>query len=412
MNERLTTFSQVRNKLKSTDKNSCLTPKQFDIDSQLYDGYTINNIVELQRQIGTISKYGVIYQTSVDDIPMAAKLVPNDPDNKKEVELNFAISYHIMRPQLSRHFLLCYKSFHCRKLSTELPANIQATDYYVTLNELATGDLFSLCIKKTNHGSYSINTRFLNDSALVLDTIFQCIFSIATFHKLGWVHQDSHHGNFLYTKSDETPGYYHYVILGKDFYLKNSGYTMMLYDFGLAEPYTFREPKYYSVYHERFDNSSYDQSNKSLKFKYDYYDYRIMLSKFFSSNGYYPYLASAIKPFIVDLFNLTNPNKYRKEDRMIQDMLDIIINKCPIKGIITTTLPTGETIINATKPYIIDDTLRSKMPKKIYHKSNNTSAFHSAPLPSPHQYLFTSSFQSVPNKFTPKSSPKSFPKTS
>jgi hypothetical protein len=402
MDARIEVFNQVRQAVKSIDKNSCLIPKEFDIDSQLYDGYTIDNIIDLYLQIGSPSKYGIIYKASINDFSMAAKLIPNNSDNKKEVELNIAISYHILKQQLSRHFLFSYKSFHCRKLNNTLPSNIKVTDYYVTLNELASGDVYSLCVKKTNFGSFSINTNFLSDSSLVLNIIYQCLLSIATFHKLGWVHQDCHLGNFLYHKTVDNPtGYYHYIILGKDYYMKNCGYTVMIYDFGHAQPYTFSEPYYYHLYDEKFSASS-----TSRKFLYDYYDYRNMLNLFCYPGTFYNYLPSSIKSHIHSLSDLTSPNKYRSEDKLIKDMLKLMTSN----GIICESLPADKTIINTGKPYIIDDTIKSKMPKNIYHKGAKKQ-FTSAPMPSSLSIQTPESFHSVPNRFTPRSSPGSFPKT-
>jgi hypothetical protein len=412
MEERIAVFQQVRQALKPVHKNSCLTQKEFDIDSQLSIGYTIDDIVDLEIQIGTPSKYGVIYKASVRNLsantllPMAAKLMPNDSDNKKEVELNVAISYHILKPQISRHFLLCYKSFHCRKLSTRLPSKIHATDYYVTLNELASGDVHSLCIKKNNFGSFSYNTSFLNDSPLLLNIIYQCLLSIATFHKMGWVHQDCHLGNFLYHKTTDTQGYYHYVILGKDYYLKNCGYTMMIYDFGHAQPYTFSEPYYYHFYDEKFDESPPSRSHKSRKFLYDYYDYRNMLDQFCYPGRFSHYIQSSTKAHLIAISDLTAPNKYRSEDKLIKDMLKLMTSS----GIMHESLADNKTIINAGKPYIIDDSLKTKMPKDIYHKASKKS-FASAPMPSSLSINTPDFFNSVPIQFTPKSSPRSFPKS-
>jgi predicted unusual protein kinase regulating ubiquinone biosynthesis (AarF/ABC1/UbiB family) len=50
---------------------------------------------------------------------------------------------------------------------------------------------------------------------------------------MGYVHRDTHYGNFLYQTNTEK-GYYHYIFNGKSYYLKSCPYNIMIYDFGFA----------------------------------------------------------------------------------------------------------------------------------------------------------------------------------
>jgi len=77
--------------------------------------------------------------------------------------------------------------------------------------------------------------ELLKNNELIMNLLFQTFISIGTFHNIaGYVHRDTHHGNFLYQKNNDE-GYYEYSLNGKSYYLKSCGYNIMIYDFGLSE---------------------------------------------------------------------------------------------------------------------------------------------------------------------------------
>jgi hypothetical protein len=357
LNERIRYFNYVQNFLKKIPKTSCLTKKREDTGAQQQEGFTINNVVYLEKKIGRDSKYGVIYKTSVKDMlgrfPIAAKLMEDGEDNRREILLNTEISNKILKNKLSRHFLLCYKSFICRQHTDQVPVSLINKDYHITLNELAIGDLWNLC--RPSKGHYNI--RFLENDALVLNIILQCLLSVATFHKLGYVHQDCHGGNFLYTKTADTTGYYRYRILGKDYFVKNCGINMMIYDFGLSEQYTGITPLYYDHYDAEFNNMLFDQDNNTNRpFIYDYYDYRNMLRTFWKECCYNS-MSYDGQDFMDILMGLTAPNKFHSEDDLIRSICNLFMSdECPDTKIFLDALPDGEKVLNI-RPYIIDDTI-------------------------------------------------------
>jgi hypothetical protein len=353
LNERIKYFNYVQKYLKSMDDNSCLTPKIFEDDAQLNDGYTIQNVIDFEKQMGSRSNYGVIYRTSVKDMlgrfPIASKLYQLNEDNLKEVQLNQVVSNNFVKNKLSRHFLLSYKSFICNSGDYNVPAVIKNKRYIISLNELAAGDLFAL-IRSSR--------TFYRKYDLMLNIILQCLLSIATFHKAGWIHQDCHPGNFLYQTNTDTAGYYHYLILGKHYYLKNCGYTMMIYDFGLAEPIktmNTKRPKYYDHYDKKFSTST------NAPFFYDHYDYKIMLSTF-NTKSFIRELPQNIADFVTSIISVTDmPNKFQNENDLLHSLCHLFTNQNPIPNIFVDALPPGEKIINV-KPYIIDDTLETFVP--------------------------------------------------
>lgn len=355
ISERIKYYNYVRAHLKKIGlikSNACL--------EKTATGFTIDNKINLTKQIGSKSVYGVIYETSVQKMlrkyPIATKLMKLNADNIKEARLNDAISSNIVKHKLSRHFVLCYKYYKCMeyyKYDNRVPHAIQDSQYIIALNEHVSGDLLSL---------FKHNDIIFEDDAIILNLILQCLLSIATFHKLGWIHQDCHPGNFLFLLTDDTAGHYHYKILGKDYYLKNCGYTLMIYDFGLAEKNNGFRPKYYSHYDTRF-------KQQEVEFKYDFYDYKNIMS-YLDIGQYNHKLSWNIRTFVRQIINMTVPNQFNTEDELITAICQHFTDKCPITGMFTNVLP-DDKLVNI-KPYIIDDSLIDLLPSAL-----------ASPVPSP-----------------------------
>ena len=197
--------------------SDCLEKKTFNGEN----GYTIRNIINLERKIGSKSRYGTIYLTSVPNLlgvyPIATKIMKNDNDNIGEVNLMTTITNKIILKKLSRHFLIIFGSCTCTKRIAEKLR-------LISINELANGDLRMLINSK----------EFLMDTEVLLNSLFQTYISIASFQNLvGYIHKDAHYGNFLYQLNNEM-GYYHYVFDGKDYYLKACKYNIIIFDYGFA----------------------------------------------------------------------------------------------------------------------------------------------------------------------------------
>ena len=337
LDKRVQYFKYVRDFLKNINQKACLKPKDFnDSKGQVISGYTIDNIIDLEKQIGTKSEYGVIYRTSVKNMlgkaPIATKLTPINIENKKEIDINVKISKGIVRPKLSRHFLLTYKAFECEKRDIQVPKIVMNTKYYITLNELAHGDLASL----------SENEDYLRNNDLVLNIATQALLSIMTFHNLGYIHHDCHWGNFLYHMTEDKSGYYHYKIYNKDYYLKNCGYTLMIYDFGLCEKYASKT-KYLKNYMVR----DYERILQAFQNKTD--------------KGWCKppnLVSSGISTFINNLQTeiIRSPAYQNNHIDINNNVILKHLLQLPVKNIFVNVLPAGAKIINDS-PYIIDETL-------------------------------------------------------
>lgn len=213
------------NFLKKESLKQCLTV--------LVNKFSIcDNKIILEKPIGTKSKYGAVYmgrantQNPQNSIETAIKVMPINEKNKLELDILKKCTKFFVNKKTS-HFPIIYNSFQCNNSNDNklLPSIINKTDYYIYLNELASGDL-KMFMKQ---GQNSKNYR------LLINTLIQVFISILTFHKkIKYCHNDSHYGNFLYHKI-KPGGYIKYKIDGKYYYLENMGYLWVIWDFGLSD---------------------------------------------------------------------------------------------------------------------------------------------------------------------------------
>ena len=220
-------YLQLR--LKNINDTDCLDSKIFKDGKK---GYTIKNIIDLVKQIGTKSVYGVIYLSNIKEslggFSIVSKVMAPTKDNLKEIKLMREITDKLLLTKKTKHFAAVHKHAYCKRDTlTDYNKNkiIMPNKFkLVSINELAHGDLKTLIFDKK---------VALNDE-LMLNILYQVFISIATFQNIvGYVHNDAHYGNFLYQINNEK-GYYEYEFNGKKYYLKACGYNMIIYDFGLS----------------------------------------------------------------------------------------------------------------------------------------------------------------------------------
>ncbi len=214
-------ITEVKRLVKGIKNGDCVEPKKFGV----VDGYTVRNIINLEKRIGTESAYGVIYLTKIagasDNYKIASKLFKDSTGNKKEIKVMDYLTKEILLKQKSRHFLALYNNSLCKDKALKDKLRL------LSINELAHGDLKGLVENK----------NVMSNDTIVVNMFLQVMISIATFQKTTSLHHaDCHYGNFLFQKNIEK-GHYHYKCEGEDYYLPASDYTMMIYDFGLAKNY-------------------------------------------------------------------------------------------------------------------------------------------------------------------------------
>jgi hypothetical protein len=211
------------------------------------EGYTVNEVVNLEKKIGSDSVFGSIYLTSMPSLlgtyPIASKVMASSINNESETKMNKWITEKLITKKQSKHFVMMYKSTRCvphnsKDKNVSEDKNISSKEQLVNYNELCNGDLSSL-----------MKTDDKNDEMLMINIAYQVLIAIATYqNRVGYCHRDCHNGNFLYQLNTEGidgtseagsgagSGYYHYVYNGLDFYIKSCKYNMCIFDFGMSEP--------------------------------------------------------------------------------------------------------------------------------------------------------------------------------
>ena len=253
LKNRINRYKLLATRLSLVKDDDCLEEKTFKGDNGWDNGYTIRNIINLKKKIGSESKHGTIYLTHIPNLlgtySIATKVMKINNGNNREVSIMKKITNDIILNKLSRHFLMIYCSSVCVQEIPEIPEKIkfmkvdELTDEdlemlckrrnipripknrrLISVNELADGDLQMLCKKRD----------ILEDDELIFNLLFQVFISIATFqNSVGYMHNDTHFGNFLYQHNKEE-GYYHYVFNGTNYYLKSCMYNIIIFDFGIS----------------------------------------------------------------------------------------------------------------------------------------------------------------------------------
>lgn len=215
------------------------------------------NII-LKEQIGSKSKYGVIFLTKnkFSNIMYATKLTPQNIYNYNELQISKKLS-NVTIADKSPHFLIIYKFIFCNEnYNVNLPEIIDKSTYYISINELADGNLKNF---------FDVNI----DPKLTLNAYQQILISILSFHYFtnNYYHNDCHYKNFLFHKI-KPGGFFHYNIYGKDIYIENMGYLWMIWDFGLVRTntgiYKYNQLKDYFRLNSMFKRSSFNSSMFSL----------------------------------------------------------------------------------------------------------------------------------------------------
>jgi hypothetical protein len=381
LNNRVNTYSLVSKRIADLKDDDCLENKKFK--NGVY-GRTIRGIINLEKQIGTPSKNGAIYLTSIPDFlgihPIASKVMVSNADNAKEVRLMTKITKEIILQKTSRHFLMIYGSCVCSKKIAE---NLKL----VSINELADGDL-----KMLIH-----NKDVVSDADLMFNIFIQTFISIATFQNVvGHIHRDPHYGNFLYQNNNDQ-GYYHYIFNGNSYYLKACKYNIVIYDYGFASPIV----EYKSTVLPGIRNSQVGMIA---------FDYTNILHSFFNSKnrGFVNFknmppeptnkntliILNKIQDLVREEFRKNYDKKGEKDfaNYLFDFIMEEILTYAP-SGMFLTYRPTN--VINSTPFYISRPDNTTKVGKKVAPKVAKKVAPKVAKVASPAKVVdsrFTESF--------------------
>ena len=115
LDNRVAYFNYIRKKLDKIKDDDCIDKKEYSHG----EGYTIRNILNIEKKISANNFGGEVYRTSVKNavgvFPIATKIMKKSDDNLYEVKLMSDITKDIITKKLSKHFLIMYKSCLCEK---------------------------------------------------------------------------------------------------------------------------------------------------------------------------------------------------------------------------------------------------------------------------------------------------------
>ena len=234
------------------DTNNCL--RLYNIDANAKNiMYRIGSKIILDKQIGTPSVYGIVflshfksnirYGNKFDKLnKFAVKITDQSKSNRRELEVLKKLTKLVIDFKCP-HFPISYGSLECNK--PNLKSN-NTDDYSIVKNKHNDKRLFPELINKNKSFLIQLNELASGDfhslitslkQINIFNNITQVLISLMFFHHYAKsYHRDSHTGNFLYHKI-KPGGYFYYNIYGKDYYLENTGYLWVIWDFGLIKKF-------------------------------------------------------------------------------------------------------------------------------------------------------------------------------
>jgi len=367
-------YIETRNKY----KNNCIRLYKYDKSGKPI--YRIGNRVILEKKIGTDSVYGAIYLSHYrlhnkkfgKLLKFATKISDGSyPINVNEYTVLKDLTACVIRNECP-HFPISYGKLTCSNqydskiqsvyssdinpsykkqsekslelLLDNLPENANKSNIIITLNELAENDI------------HNFIKLYYSDDIIIWNTLIQIMLSIMFFYKyINAFHCDAHSGNFLYHKI-KPGGYFHYNLYGKDFYLENIGFLIVIWDFGLINP--FQNSKRinnnkYGTYDNRRKNLTITQDYaKIIKdgFRYKKHGGGVNNNNLFSTNIYtfIDYIIEKLnKP---QYFNNTDTNDL---ETLNKEIITILKNYPDDDNTFKNKLTADDVILNPHNPYYL-----------------------------------------------------------
>ena len=186
-------------------------------------------LVIFDKQIGSKSAYGVAYMNMgkrfANLLKFSCKLMSVTRDNTMETKILKEMSQLVING-ITPNMPLTYNILRCNtKCTKSLCPQVTRSKYYVVMSELANCDIQNWF-------------KEAHTQEICMSVIMQLLISIQTFHNMGYIHHDTHLGNFLIHKI-KPGGFWHYVYKSGnkdiDIYIPNTGYLAVIWDPGLAE---------------------------------------------------------------------------------------------------------------------------------------------------------------------------------
>ena len=113
---RIKNYNAIRSQLSQLKEEECLEKKIFANGAE---GYTVRNIINLEKRMGSKSRNSSIYLTSISGVPktnpIVAKVMLYNTNNILETDLMTMITNSIILKSIAKHFLMTYGDCVCVK---------------------------------------------------------------------------------------------------------------------------------------------------------------------------------------------------------------------------------------------------------------------------------------------------------
>lgn len=188
--------------------------------------------------------YGNVSKTTFNGLDIAVKISKIKKEGTRKAYDLCCTSWHevyildkILKPLIlsgkCRNLPLLYETFTCKKCKLTLDDTEEIMPCVSTVIELADGDLKKYFSEKRSEQE-------------ILSCIFQVMAGLYSIQNFGQIMNfDIKKENILYYNV-EKGGYFHYNILGKDYYVPNFGKLFIVNDFGVSRPMSPDFPLYKS----------------------------------------------------------------------------------------------------------------------------------------------------------------------
>jgi hypothetical protein len=320
--------------IKKNYRNNCIhSYKKINGEKLL----TVGKNIILDKKLGT-GAYGLVYKAYFrlnnlkykklgKMLKIVVKICEMTDMNKKEIDIYNKLTALLLK-EVCPHFPISYGYLICKnkddinytKISSAVSSSFSSSstinsdfftfkhkpNLYLIVNEYANYAfpfILSNIFKK-----YDI----LIASSILNNIIIQIMISMIFFQNyIKMVHNDTHIFNFL-VHNIKKGGYYHYNIYGKDYYLKNMGYLIVINDFGLAKSLNEKPIK------KDFIDFSASFKKRIIKQHYKYISRDII--KFFK---YISFDSADLYKYLFNYMNKCFPNN------LITSKPSKVINKTP-----------------------------------------------------------------------------------
>lgn len=201
-----------------------------------------NTKLILKNRIGTESRFGEAYKAcyplsckydiSIKKIPITDKelLYKDNPTSLKALNNSFIYGELLMmkltnllvEKKINPHLPLVYEYYICDDCDFETKSHKNKKTCFLIVNELAKGDLEQLL----NEIKPPVDIM-----KILYFQIYTALYSINKYFNI--YHTDLHWGNVLYHEIPKG-GYIKYIINKQEIIIPNTGYLVVLWDFGLS----------------------------------------------------------------------------------------------------------------------------------------------------------------------------------